>query len=106
MKYSLIQRERGVLSVERACGLLKVSPSGFYAWQQRQSQPEPISDESELVAEISRIFEESHRTYGSPRITAALRQQGIGCNRKRVARLMRQQHLVARYRQRRRVHFR
>jgi len=34
---------------------------------------------------------------------AALRQQGIRCNRKRVARLMRQQHPVARYHHRRRV---
>jgi putative transposase len=103
MKYGLIQRERGVRSVERACGLLKVSPSGFYAWQQRQAQDEPMSDERPLVAEIIRIFEESHRTYGSPGITAALRQQGIGSNHKRVARLMRQHHLVARDRQRRRV---
>jgi putative transposase len=62
-----------------------------------------MNGEQELVAEISRIFEESRRTYGSPRITAALRQQGIRCNRKRVARLMREHYLVARYRQRRRV---
>lgn len=40
---------------------------------------------------------------GSPRVTAALRQRGIICNRKRVARLMRKYHLVATYRRRRRV---
>lgn len=38
MRYALIQSERGVLSVARACHLLKVSASGYYAWQKRQQQ--------------------------------------------------------------------
>jgi putative transposase len=102
MRYRLIQGERGVLSVERACRLLKVSASGYYAWQQRQTYPQLESDEKVLVAQISTVFEESRRTYGSPRVTAALHQQGIACNRKRVARLMRKHGLVAKYRRRRR----
>lgn len=103
MKYACIQAERGVLPVERACRLLKVSASGYYAWQRRQRQPQPQHDEAQLVERISHIFDESRSTYGSPRVTAALRQQGIVCNRKRVARLMRQHHLVAKQRRRRRV---
>ena len=102
MRYRLVQGERGALSVERACRLLKVSASGYYAWQQRQTYPQRMSDERALVAQISTVFEESRRTYGSPRVTAALRQQGIACNRKRVARLMRKHGLVAKYRRRRR----
>jgi putative transposase len=101
MRYRLVQGERGVLSVERACRLLKVSASGYYAWQQRQMYPQLVSDEKALVAQISTVFEESRRTYGSPRVTAALRQQGIVCNRKRVARLMRKHGLVAKYRRQR-----
>ncbi len=103
MKYGCIQAERGGLPVERACRLLKVSASGYYAWQKRQEQPQPQHDEIQLVEQISQIFDESRSTYGSPRVTAALRQQGIVCNRKRVARLMRQHHLVAKQRRRRRV---
>lgn len=38
MRYALIQSEWGVLPVERACRLLKVSVSGYYAWQKRQQQ--------------------------------------------------------------------
>jgi putative transposase len=102
MRYALIQAERGALPVERVCHLLKVSASGYYAWQKRQQQ-RPSSDEAELVAQITRIFEESRGTYGSPRVTAALRQRGMVCNRKRVARLMRMHHLVAKHRRRRRV---
>lgn len=103
MKYTLIHSERGGLPVECACRLLKVSTSGYYAWRQRRVQPQPSSDEPGLVAQIIGIFEESRETYGSPRVTAALRQRGIVCNRKRVARLMRQHHLMAKYRRRRRL---
>lgn len=103
MKYPLIQRERGVLPIKRACQVLQVSASGFYAWQQRRTTAKPAVEEESLVGQIISVFEESRRTYGSPRVTAALRQRGVVCNRKRVARLMRKYHLVAKYRRRRRV---
>ena len=103
MKYACIFAERGVLPVERACQLLKVSASGYYAWQKRLGQAQPQQDEAQLVEQIRHIFEDSRGTYGSPRVTAALRQRGIICNRKRVARLMRQQYLVAKHRRQRRV---
>lgn len=77
--------------------------SGYYVWQKRQRQPQPPHDEAQQVEQISHIFDESRSTYGSPRVTAALRQRGIVCNRKRMARLMRQHHLVAKQRRRRRV---
>ncbi|NUQ07298.1 MAG: IS3 family transposase [Anaerolineae bacterium] len=57
--------------------------------------------EDGLTAQIHAVFAESGGTYGSPRVTAALRQQGIMCNHKRVARLMRAQGLVAKCRRRR-----
>jgi transposase InsO family protein len=47
------------------------------------------------------VFADSRGTYGSPRVTAALRQQGVVCNRKRVARLMRLPGLVAKHHRRR-----
>ena len=103
MSYALIQAERGRLPVERACHLLKVSASGYYAWQTRQRQPDKPNPDNELVVQITRVFEESCGTYGSPRVTAALRQHGIVCNRKRVARLMHVHQLIAKHHRRRRV---
>jgi putative transposase len=50
----------------------------------------------------SQIFRASRQRYGSPRVRAELRAQGIHCAAKRVARLMRQSGLCAR-RARRRV---
>lgn len=104
MKYACIAGERGDLSVERACELLKVSVSGYYAWHQRQRQPaaSTANADGDLVVRIGQIFVDSRATYGSPGVTAALRQQGVMVNRKRVARLMRLHGLVARQRRHRR----
>ncbi len=44
----------------------------------------------ELLSRIFTIHEESYETYGSPRIYAALRRQGISCSENRIARLMHQ----------------
>jgi putative transposase len=45
---------------------------------------------------IDRLHRDSRCTYGSPRITRALRQGGYRVSEKRVARLMRQHHVKAR----------
>lgn len=44
---------------------------------------------------IKQLYEKSRGRYGSPRITAELKRKGYGCNRKRVARLMRKSGLEA-----------
>ena len=41
-----------------------------------------------LIKEITRIHEKSRKTYGSPRITEELRDNGRRCNKKRIARIM------------------
>lgn len=47
-----------------------------------------------MITQIRSIHERSHGTYGSPRVTAALKQRGIRCSENRVARLMREQRIV------------
>lgn len=77
------------------CELLEVARSGYYAWRMHKESQRQQENQMLTVA-ISRIFAESRRTYGSPRVHAKLRQQGHGCNRKRVERLMRQNQWRAR----------
>ncbi|WER50420.1 IS3 family transposase [Cupriavidus sp. WKF15] len=69
--------------------LLKVSRSGFHAWNQRQPSAHAKQDR-DLLARIRAIYTGSHGTYGMPRIHATLARQGIHVGRKRVARLMRE----------------
>lgn len=51
---------------------------------------------ADLVAHIIELFEESDGRYGSPRIHRDLKAVGIKCSKNHVARLMKEQRLVAR----------
>lgn len=88
MKYQFIQAQRPFYPVRRLCQMLAVSPSGYYAFLKRPAS-QPQADEAQLVERIRAISQRSRATYGSPRITAELRDQGQGCNHKRIERLMR-----------------
>jgi putative transposase len=85
--------------VETLAQALEVSPSGYYAHQHKPQGARAQADQK-LGQQIKTIFQESRRTYGSPRIRAALRQRGERCGKNRVARLMRQQQLKARQKRR------
>ena len=80
--------------------MLKVSRSGFYRWLQVKPSQRQLQDRI-LAQQVADIFEQSHHSYGSPRITVQLAQQGWAVSRKRVIRLMQQQGLVARRRSKR-----
>lgn len=95
-----MEAQREHFEVSKMCEMLQVSRSGYYAWRSR-----PVSQRQRanavLVEHIRVVFEGSRQTYGSPRVHAALRRQGIRAGRHRVARLMRQHGLVAKQRRRR-----
>ena len=88
----MIEQARGVASVSDLCEALDVSESGYYAWRETKSNAHDQRD-ADLMERIQIIFDDSRQTYGSNRVEAALRAQGICTSRKRVARLMREQHL-------------
>lgn len=75
--------------VTDCCRALEVSRSGYYAWQRRAPSKRDQAN-TDLAAEIQRIFVEFWKCYGSPRVTRELRQRGRRCGKNRVAMLMRQ----------------
>jgi transposase InsO family protein len=85
--------------VEELAQTLEVSPSGFYAHQHKPEGVRAQADQ-ELAGYIKTVFQQSRRTYGSPRLAAALRRDGHRCGKNRVARLMRQNQLKARQKRR------
>lgn len=103
MSYQIIESHRPVGIVETLCGALGVSVSGYYAWRSRPPSQHQQSD-AVLLKAIRSVYQAGRGLYGSPRIHAALRQQGIGCSRKRIARLMREHDIHSRRRPKRRVH--
>jgi putative transposase len=76
------------------CKVFKVSRSGFYAWLNSRPGKRELENQ-ELVRQIKLVYEKSRKTYGSPRITMALKAQAVSVSRPRVARLMQQAQLRA-----------
>jgi len=88
-----VKANQATCSVRVMCRLLKISPSGFYAWDERAMSARERVDIA-LTARIHQIYRRSRETYGSPMIHAELADEhGIRVGRKRVARLMRAAHL-------------
>jgi len=81
--------------VKKMCVALEVSRSGYYAWLKRPESRLKIQNR-ELLKKIRKIYTVSRGTYGSPRITKALNKEGTTCGRNRIARLMRENGIVAR----------
>lgn len=103
MKYEFLQEQESRYEVKTLCRVLGVGRSGYYAWRQRGPSRRARANE-QLLVQIRTAYRQSEQSYGSPRIVRQLHQQGIRCNRKRVARLMRLDHLVARPKHRRAPH--
>jgi putative transposase len=94
-----VEREKAVHAVARLCRVLGVSPSSYYAWRTRGPSRRQQAD-ARLSARIRLIHQQSRQTYGTPRIHAVLRADGLRCGRKRVARLLRAAGLVGCHRRR------
>jgi putative transposase len=83
---------QGNLSVERMCWLAQVSRAGFYRRLQANA---PSEEEMEMRVAIQEIVLFHRRRYGYRRVSAELRARGFCVNHKRVARLMREDNLLA-----------
>jgi transposase InsO family protein len=88
MRYRFIQEQQTQMRVSRLCRLLSVSRSAYYRWQQLGPSVREQNNRA-LLSVVEQIHCQSRRTYGSPRIWFALREQGIQCGRNRLAHLMR-----------------
>ena len=89
------QLHKKAVTVERLCRVLGVSRSGYYGFRQRaQFAPKVCLVSTQLKAQ----FAASGRVYGSRRLGAVLRAQGLRVGRHRVRRLRREHRLRALWR--------
>jgi transposase InsO family protein len=87
----MITRLQGSGSVERLCAAAGVSRASYYRdW----AKTAPGREETALRDLVQRLAL-AHRFYGYRRITELVRREGFAVNRKRIARLMRQDNLLA-----------
>jgi len=92
-RFGFIDQYGSELGVRYLCEWLDVSPQGFYKWRNR-TESKRIKENRSLAFKIEKIYQDNDGNYGSPRIHAALRAQGIQVNHKRVERIMRDCGLV------------
>lgn len=88
-KLAFISAHASSYSVRCLCSVLGVARSWFHEWRAAEpARAARTGAEADLVGQIRRIFRESGRRYGAPRVHAELRAQGVRTARKRIARLM------------------
>ena len=99
MKHGVIRELAGAHPVRKLYRVFGVARSAFYAAQRKAERPR-ARDNVRLAAKARELFEASGRTYGSPRLSVALRRTDETCGRRRVAGLMRRAGLRARQKRR------
>ena len=99
MKFRAIQLEKANFPIAMMCSALGVSRSGFDAFDTRPQSAHSRMD-AKLAVEITEIFNQKRKRYGSPRVWVELQNRGQRHSRKRVARLMQSQALYARSKRR------
>jgi putative transposase len=99
MRFRFVAAERASFPVRLPCRVVGAAASGFYAWLRRGPARREGADRG-LGARVEAVFAASRGTYGSPRVHAELRAQGVRVGRNRVARLMREGGLSATVRRR------
>ena len=79
---SFVGEHRDRFGVEPILRVLGVPVSTFYGWLARRRHPSPRDIEEVWLGEqIQRIHAESGGTYGSPKVHAQLRREGIRVSR-------------------------
>jgi putative transposase len=90
------------IPVAVSCRALGISRAWFYKHQDGRLPPR-AQRRQQLKAEVARCFAAHDGKYGSPRITADLREDGWRVSENTVAALMAELHLAARRKRRRRA---
>ncbi len=89
MRYAFIERHRTVWPIVIQCDVLWVSRSGFYSWRKRLPSA-TATKRAALTQEVREVHRLSRETYGAVRVHQALDQRGTKCDRKTVAKVMRE----------------
>ncbi|MGX1915083.1 IS3 family transposase [Streptomyces phaeochromogenes] len=89
-RFQFVDNHRDTYEVKRLCQVLDVNRSSYYKWLAgAQARAARQHQDRVLAQEIRQVHGESGGAYGSPRVTAELREKGRRVNEKRVARIMR-----------------
>jgi putative transposase len=83
----MIDQHRGRFGVEPICRVLEVPTSTYYAAQQRPPSARRLRD-TQLKAEIRRVWDDNYQVYGARKVWRQLQREGLQVARCTVERLM------------------
>ena len=75
------------------CRCLKVTRNRIYYQRQLPQQPQDVV----LSERVGRVFNDNYRAYGTRRLQAELRKQGMILSRRRIGRIMAKNGWVSKY---------
>ncbi|MFE3527321.1 IS3 family transposase [Streptomyces sp. NPDC059161] len=102
-RFQFVDDHRDTFEVKRLCQVLELNRSSYYKWRAgAEARTQREAADAALATDIRAVHADSDAAYGSPRVTAELRDRGRRVNEKRVARVMRKYGIVG-IRLRRRV---
>ena len=87
MIFPFIEQHKDVWPIRLMCDTLGVSTAGFYAWRSRPTSEQQQRRDA-LLVEIRAVHVLVKERYGSPRIHAELKANGVECCVNTVAKLM------------------
>jgi putative transposase len=93
--FTYIKQQPAGMNIQAMCQAYGVTTSGYYTWRNRVDSTRQ-RENRRLADKIKIIHQRSHGIYGSPRITAVLRRQGLTVSENRVARIMQAYGIVGR----------
>lgn len=90
-----MQQHKLKYPIEMMCKVLNTSKSEYYNWLSSGPSMRWLENQ-EIMQVIQTIFEDSHHSYGSPRMSVELKNRGFKVSRPRAARMMKVANLQAR----------
>ena len=86
-----------MMNVSDMCDAFGIARSGYYRWLQEPVCEREKNDQRVLLPAIRAIFNDSRQTYGSVRISDALKDMGILTSIRRVRRIMTYDRMITRH---------
>lgn len=90
----MIKQMEKQFSVLTLCRVLKCSSSAYYSWRSGKSRTRE-NHARRLVTLVRTTFQESGKTYGSPRIYKSLKATRVPCSRSHIVKIMQQEQIWA-----------
>jgi putative transposase len=97
MKYGFIREQQKTYPITALCTVMQVSTSAFYAWAKAPIGTAKKDQQNQLEARMLELFEKNKKSYGSRRLSAAFKDEGIQVGRYKAGRLMSKLGLKVRY---------